>query len=499
MMSTFSANILTPITKAISNHSARNAFFISGKAHKYADFGGRIAAIRRAIEASGSQCQIFGLSLHDDLDTYAAIIALWFEGKAYVPLQSSQPLERNMGIIEQVGLDCVIDTAPDSPFTQVRIINPSALASEAFDSRTEEFPENDIAYILFTSGSTGVPKGVPISRGNLAAFIDAFWETGIHISCEDRCLQCFNLTFDVSVQSFLAGLLNGACVYTVEPDSVKYIQAAALIQQHQITFGAMAPSMLAYLKPYFSELDFTCIRQLILTAEACPLSLMEDLQEVAPDIELFDFYGPTEATIYCSYYKLNRNYKNKSLNGIVSIGKPLKNIIGIIIDEKNNELPTGEKGELVISGPQLTNGYWKNSDKNRSSFFTIQGVRYYHTGDLCYIDSDGDIMYSGRIDQQAKIQGFRVELGEIEYHARFFYSLNQENIQVIAIAFENEHKLTELALFIQRKNNNQDDLIKYLKNHIPNYMLPSRYIFLPSFPLNKSEKIDRAALKGMLK
>ena len=128
---------------------------------------------------------------------------------------------------------------------------------------------------------------------------------------------------------------------------------------------------------------------------------------------------------------------NKSLNGIVSIGKPLANCVGLIIDENGKELPTGEKGELCIAGNQVTKGYWKNDEKNASSFFfkEVDGkaFRFYHTGDLCFQDVDGNIMYSGRIDHQAKIQGFRVEMGEIEYCAREFLG----GINVVCLAFEN--------------------------------------------------------------
>ena len=438
------------------------------------------------------------MAIHDDLDTYASIFALWMEGKAYVPLHPNQPLERNLNIIEQVGLSNVLDSADTSVFEDQSL---NVMYTSKYEYTTDyldnwvETSDDALAYILFTSGSTGVPKGVQITRGNVAAFMDSFWKTGINITEEDRCLQVFDLTFDVSVQSYLVALTRGACVYTVPYGQVKYLYAASLIQEHKITFGAMAPSMLTYLRPYFDEFDAASMRATILTAEACPVDLMEDWYKCAKNTEIYDFYGPTEATIYCTYYKLTRGGSNLSLNGIISIGKPLANVQAIIIREDGSLVEGQEKGELCVAGDQVTPGYWDNPEKNESSFFVHDGLRYYHTGDLCYWEESGDIMYSGRIDQQAKIQGFRVELGEIEHHAREFYN---KEYRVLAIAFDNAQKLTEIALFVESAKQDTQVLLAYLRSKMPHYMIPSRIIFEPNFPLNKSEKIDRNTLKSKL-
>ena len=484
----FELRVLKPVLHAITAHANRNAFYIDGTYYTYRQFAERISAIRSVIRAAEKNEKIWGLALHDDLNTYASIFALWMEGKAYVPLHPSWPEERIESIKQQVGCSNVLD-ACDAPFVKMDLEN------------WVEASEDDLAYILFTSGSTGVPKGVQITRRNIAAFMDSFWKTGINITPEDRCMQVFDLTFDVSVQSYLVALTRGACVYTVPYGQVKYLYAASLIQEQHITFGAMAPSMLTYLRPYFDEFDASSMKACILTAEACPVDLMEAWYDCAKNTEIYDFYGPTEATIYCTYYKLTRGGENLSLNGIISIGKPLANVQAIIIREDGSLVEGQEKGELCVAGDQVTPGYWKNDEKNASSFFIRDGVirdgvRYYHTGDLCYWHESGNIMYSGRIDQQAKIQGFRVELGEIEHHARTFY---QNERRVIAIAFQNEKNLTEIGLFIEAQQEDSKELIAYLRSKMPSYMIPSRIIYEPTFPLNKSEKVDRNALKERLK
>lgn len=494
----FRTIVLSQIVLSFYSDGTKNAFFINGKYFSYFQFAQRISAIREKIHELQSDEQVFALAIHDDIDTYASIFALWMEGKAYVPLHPNQPLERNLNIIEQVGLRNVLDSADTSVFANhsLNVMHTCQYVyiSDYLDNWVETSDEA-LAYILFTSGSTGVPKGVQITRSNVAAFMDSFWKTGINITEEDRCLQVFDLTFDVSVQSYLVALMRGACVYTVPYGQVKYLYVASLIQEHKITFGSMAPSMLTYLRPYFDEFDATSMRTTILTAEACPVDLMEDWYKCAKNTDIYDFYGPTEATIYCTYYKLTRGGNNLSLNGIISIGKPLANVQAIIIRENGMLVEGQEKGELCIAGEQITPGYWNNPEKNESSFFIRDGVRYYHTGDLCYWESSGDIMYSGRIDQQAKIQGYRVELGEIEHYAREFYN---KEYRVVAIAFDNAQKLTEIALFIESTDQETQELLAYLRSKMPHYMIPSRIIFEPNFPLNKSEKIDRNKLKSIL-
>lgn len=497
--SIFYEQIIQPLLGNITQFSKRNAFCINSKFYTYEDLGQTISKIRKAVSNAKFQNTNVGLVLNDDLETYSSIFALWLEGCGYVPLHAGWPLERCMDIVEQVELDLILDSSIHTRYENISIINTCNLEySMDMLEYKGKFSDDDIAYILFTSGSTGKPKGVQLSRRNIGSFMDSFWKTGIIITEEDRCLQCFDLTFDVSVQSYLVPLTKGACCYTVPNGKVKYVYACGLIEDHKLTFGAMAPSMIRYLKPYFEEIDMSSLKTCIVTAEACPLELMNEWYQITPNVEIYDFYGPTEATIYCTYYKLTRGGNNKTLNGIISIGKPMHNVLALILDEQGNEVPDGEKGELCVAGNQVTCGYFNNPEKNAEAFFMkmIDGklVRFYHTGDLCYKDADGDIMYSGRLDHQAKIQGFRVEMGEIEFHAREY----MEGPNAVAIAFENRIGLTQIALFIESEEFDTRDLIAYMRTKMPSYMIPSLFYFEPVFPLNGNSKIDKVVLKNKI-
>ena len=500
-MISFEKEVIQPILNSIERFGDRNAFLINECYYTYQDLGKCVSKVRLAIKESNSSNNNVGLVINDDLTTYASIIALWLEGKAYVPLHPNWPLERCLDICEQVELDLVLDSSNSTRYQNKLVILTNDLEYEEDCLEPQKgISEEELAYILFTSGSTGKPKGVMLMRKNVSAFMDSFWKTGIEINEEDRCLQAFDLTFDVSVQSYLVALTRGACCYTIPYGQVKYIYASGLIEDYHLTFGAMAPSMLRYLQPYFDELDATSLKACILTAEACPLNLMEEWYKCATNTELYDFYGPTECTIYCTFYKLTKGGENKTLNGIISIGKPLSNCVGLILDEAGNELATGEKGELCIAGDQVTKGYWNNPEKNESSFFykEVDGIqmRFYHTGDLCYKDEEGDIMYSGRLDHQAKIQGFRVEMGEIEYHAREFLG---GDTNVVCLAFDNQDGLTQIAMFIESEEFNPDEMLDYMRTKMPSYMIPTSLFFVPVFALNSNDKIDKNILKSMIK
>lgn len=483
----FNDHILKPFINQI--HKDLNAFCINEKYYSYAKFSQRIATIAKYLEES-DELRI-GLITNDHLDTYASILAIWIIGKTYVPINPDAPPARNQNIIDQVGIKTILDSKKTIKLnsvdfeTSIKVLKQYSLESNYSDQ---------LAYILFTSGSTGNPKGVKISFKNLASFIEAFLKTGFVLDHTDKCLQCFDLTFDVSIQSFLVPLIHGACVYTVPSDQIKYSYVFGLLDDHKLTFGIFAPSMIHFLKPYFDEIYLPQLRYCILTAEASPIDLVKEWAKCIPNAKISNFYGPTEATIYCTYFHVNLRKKLKGANGVLAIGQPFKGISIVILDENLRPVEKGQKGEMFVSGNQVTEGYWDNLELNKEVFvvFDYKGSpqRFYKTGDLCMEDEDGDILYYGRRDNQVKINGYRIELGEIEFHARA--SIDGKN--AIAFIYQGRTGRNEIALCLETKNFNKNAILKTLQATLPSYMRPTKIFNLEKFPLNKSDKVDKNAI-----
>lgn len=491
-------NLLLDIQEAIEKNDTQNAFYFGDTFYTYKEFAQVISNIRKGIQDHISENDsTVGLITNDDIETYASIIALWLEGKAYVPLNPEFPESRNHTVIKQAEINSILDSSTDKVFDQFKTIQSNTLDIAEINLTPRQIGPNELAYIFFTSGTTGTPKGVPITFGNLSGFIDAFWDLGYEITNKDRCLQMFELTFDLSVMSYLGPILKGACIYTIPKDEIKYSYIFELMEDHELTFALMVPSILHYLRPYFDEINCPAMKFSLFCGEALPLDVTQEWSQCIPNATIANVYGPTECTIFCTDYTYKRDSENKTYNGVLTIGKDMKNTTTIIVDEDNNEVGIGEKGELCLSGAQLTPGYWKNEEKNKEVFFDKEHegkkVRFYRTGDLCTVDDQGDILYLGRVDFQAKIQGFRVELSEIEFHAKAV--LDKKNS--VAVAFTNSIHNTEIGLVIESTAFDTKQLIEDLKNRLPQYMIPTQIRFIDSFPLNTNGKTDRKKLKEM--
>jgi len=486
-------NFLNKIISALNAHPERQAFCIQDKFYTYTGLFSIISAIQSKISERSPQEQNIGIVINDDIETYASILAIFFSGKTYIPIHPGYPAERAGQIMEQAGIKYLLSKNEVAYNGAVTITTGDRMAGS---SNAPEVPEitfsSTNAYILFTSGSTGVPKGVPITYHNLDSFVNAFHALGYDASEQDRFLQMFELTFDLSVMSYLVPLCYGACVYTIPDNGMKFMNIYSVLVKHNITFALMVPSVLANLRPYFEEIDLQAMRVSLFCGEALYKDVVTEWMKCVPNARVENVYGPTEATIFCLTYKIESGHIT-DYNGIVAIGAPMAGMGSIVVDENHKPLPDGEKGELCLYGDQLTPGYL-NAEKTKEVFFERDGIRYYRTGDISFRNEDGDFIYCGRADHQVKIQGFRVELSEIEFHLRAITGSSN----VVALAMISANGLTQIDVVFEGTRTDMEPVIEALKTKVPPYMLPAQIHFVTTFPLNTSGKTDRKALQKMI-
>jgi len=462
-----SVSFVSLLRDRLSQNSNRPAFIIRSVEYSYAQLNTLIQERIVHIQASLSDEPAIGLYCYDDIETYAFLLACLMTGKAYVPLHPSHPKDRNDRIQALAKLGYIY--SPGNELT--------AVSTEQFHSDNSLAVDNTSAYILFTSGSTGIPKGVPITHRNLNTFIEACQRASIVAREEDRFLQMFDLTFDLSVFSFLYPLCHGACVCTVPTDEVKHFGVYRILEEQNISVALMVPSVMEMLKPYFSDLELPALQQLLFCGEALRAETMQALIPYLPNTEIRNVYGPTEATIFCTSYILHKHPdKWLSKNGILSIGEPLW----------NTRLQISSEEELLISGAQVTTGYVNDSDKNKQSFVSESGQNWYKSGDLAIQDASGNYLYIGRKDQQVKIQGYRIEPGEIEFQLN---QILQTRRGLICACIKDQ--VSELHAVIEGAPEDTEGWKSALRKKLPGYMQPVCWHFIPEFPLNVNGKTDR--------
>ena len=493
--------ILDRLHYSFENRGLSNCFCIQDTFYTYRDLSNKVASIMAQIRSQPKMNGSKRIAVYctDSFSTYASLFAIWFLDKAYVPLGLHNPVERNLSILNEAKIDCIISTEKleDIRYAQFEVVNPELAISICDKIHKTSVNQEDLAYILFTSGSTGLPKGVPISFRNLSSFVEALKSSSFTIDESDRCLQMFELTFDVSISSFLLPMISGACVYTVPTDGIRYVHVLKLIEKYNLTSIQIVPSIIRLATPILSRIIFPSVKNCILTGEATSVDLLSIWTKSVPNSAIFNFYGPTEATVYCSEYIIDSK-EIKSYNNMLAIGRPLAGISFLIVDDSFNNVQYGEKGELLIAGNQVTKGYLNNYEKNISSFkeLTIDGLKqkFYRSGDLCFQDEGGDYYYCGRLDNQVKIQGFRVELSEIEMSVRFGLNLN-----CIAVVESSNDGSLLLILVIEAENEiDQTRIRDHMKKNLPSYMVPSKIAKVNSFPLTSSGKTDRQAIKKII-
>lgn len=460
---------LSEIHSKIYNHTNSVWCKIENKEFTYGDLKSFIQSFRPAIAQTSGPV---GLVIRDDFETYASIIACWMCGRPYVPIQPSYPESRITDVVELSEIKYYLDSHSDANHIDgLQCIEPWEEPKVIESPSVDEY---DLAYILFTSGTTGKPKGVPISFGNLQAFIEGFFDLGYELDSNDKFLQMFELTFDLSVMSFCIPTMLGAAFY---PPSKKLIKPLALydtLESEEISFALMVPSAIDMLSPYADEMELPYLKISQFCGEALKIQQIHIWKEVCDSTQIDNVYGPTEATIYCTRYTIPPNVKDcKHHNGIVCIGEPMTHV----------SLGLGNDKELYLGGKQTTMGYVKANPSQKEAFFEQDEVWFYKSGDIGLSDEQ-EYYCLGRIDEQVKIQGYRVELAEIEFAAGKVFPNNKHKCVAIQTTSGWELHLVSEGVKTGAK-------ITEVNSHLPWYMHIKQAHSLTEFPLNANGKVDK--------
>ena len=500
-------SVVERFAHSVAEHTDRTALVSGERRLTYGQLAAQVAAIRELLghEPQAADSRI-GVLTGDDPLSYASILAVLTSGAAYVPLNDKNPPDRNRAVIEEAGLTRVLQHGPHESLDSIGLddlkrIDTSAVPDHCAGESLQHIepapiaPE-DLAYIFFTSGSTGRPKGVPIRHGHLASFLEVVLEHPKYgFSSEDRFLQMFEQTFDLSVFSTFAPLSIGAELHVVPTQGILYMSIARLLDEQSITVALMVPSVLFYLQRFFDELRLEKLRVSLFCGEALPQTLVAGWAQCVPQALIQNVYGPTEATIWCLEYDWQEELAEaESLNGVVAIGEELPRMQAVVVDESLRSVADGERGELCLIGAQVAGEYWRNATKTAEAYVRLEGSDEiaYKTGDIAFRNERGQFVYCGRADFQVKVDGHRVELAEIEHYAR--ECTGQSPAAVVPITGPAG---TTLCLFVERGAADPDEIKAYLRKKLPPYMQPRRVREVDSMPLNQSGKIDRPALSRL--
>jgi amino acid adenylation domain-containing protein len=449
---------------------------------------------------------LVGVLLERSVEMVVGLLAILKAGGAYVPLDPAYPRERLAFMLDDAQAPVVLtqerfaeELRRDCDAEIVTLdTNREVIARESDENPAGNVSFDNLAYMIYTSGSTGTPKGAMNTHG--AIHNRLLWTQDAHrLTPEDRVLQKTPFSFDVSVWEFFWPLMTGARLVLARPgghqDSAYLVR---LIREQEITTLHFVPSML---QVFLEEREVeTCssLKRVICSGEALPFKLQQNFFSRSR-AELHNLYGPTEAAVDVTQWTCKR----ESQQQVVPIGKPIANTQTYILGKQMEPVPQGVAGELHLGGVQLARGYYKRADLTAEKFipnpFSDEpGGRLYMTGDLARHIGEGEIEYLSRIDHQVKVRGFRIELGEIEA------ALVQHEAVRECVVLAREDSPGDKRLVAYLLTSTQEDspepaptpssLRSYLKERVPEYMVPSAFVLLDEMPLTPNGKIDRRAL-----
>lgn len=486
------------------------ALWVQGVSYSYVELSVVVTQLRIALRqqalAAGTPVAVFAAR---SLTAYAAVLACAAEGLTWVPLNPAFPAARNQRMWQLSGAPVVIvgDEAR-AQWAQIADAQATAVLSlqdlpelaadvplEVIDASVD-YP----AYLLFTSGTTGVPKGIPVPLSCLNAYLQHFFAL-YPLPQGLRFTQLFDLTFDLSVHDMFVCWMSGGCL--VVPAEADLLMPLQFVRRHQIQVWFSVPSMASIAKQsgllrpgILPSLQFA-----FFCGEALPTSSALAWMAAAPEALVANLYGPTEATIAITAFTLERDDAAWQQRSVVPIGSPYPGQQACVINEQGQCAAPGETGELWLAGDQLTAGYLADPDRTAAVFVEHEPLpggprRWYRTGDCAVLDPVVGLCYVGRIDRQVKINGYRVELQEVEHRLR--QVAGTELVAVLPHPQSADGLYTGIAGFVVAPVHPPEQLLEALRAALPAYMQPQKITVLDQLPVNANGKTDYNQLRQWL-
>jgi amino acid adenylation domain-containing protein len=500
-----------------------------GREVTYQELAERAKRISATIQQGGADgaVPLTAVFAYRSETAYAAVLGALMAGHGYVPLNRTFPVDRTRQMLERSMCRSIVVDAGSEPqleallagietslllicpdrsdvsqlaakFPAHRIVGANDLVNAAAWRAVNVVPDS-IAYLLFTSGSTGQPKGVMVSHANVLHYVD-YVTKRYGFSSSDRMSQTFDLTFDLSAHDMFVAWHNGACLCC--PTQKQLIKPGAFVNDARLTTWFSVPSTAVFMRRFgvLKPGMYPQLRLSLFCGEALPVEIVRQWTLAAPNSIIENIYGPTELTIACTAYRWDETSSPGDCEqGVVPIGEPFDDMEALIVDEELREMETGAAGELLMTGPQLCLGYWHDEEKTRRAFVALSdksGAYYYRTGDRVRRSGPGKpLLYLGRLDNQIKVLGHRVELGEVESAVREASGLDG----VVALGWPMTASGADgIEVFVQSNDFDTKELLEKLRTRLPLYMVPRNIRLVPRFPLNANGKYDRKALQTIL-
>ncbi|MRX56179.1 amino acid adenylation domain-containing protein [Bacillus idriensis] len=443
--------------------------------------------------------QTVGIVMERSLEMVISLLGTLKSGAAYLPINPLDPMERNQHILTDAGVKLILthkmchSAWMDEKMDLVIDVDVLCETQNECKNPNLELNPESLAYVIYTSGSTGAPKGVMVEHKAFTSRM-IWFSKKLDLKDSDTGLQKASYNFDGSMIELFSWFISGGRLVLLEKGAETNIgKIIATIEEQKVTYSFFIPTILKIFISSLSNKDrerISSLRVVVSGGEALPKRLVDSFNENLPGVLLLNFYGPTEATIFATTYTCSSVTEN-----IIPIGKPVGNTRTYILDDKHEIAPIGIEGELYIGGPNLARGYLNLDELTAESFIPnpfIPGERIYRTGDLAILLANGEISYLGRKDEQIKIRGYRIEIGEIESTIMKFPKIDQ-----VAVLINKDKEDTKYltAYLVTSSPTTVKELRNYLKEQLPDYMIPLIFKRLDSMPLNSNGKLDRKKIK----